>query len=609
MSDGIKRRDFLKVLGVTGAGATLTGCSTDTAEKLLPYVVPPEDITPGVSTWYTTVCQECSANCGMWVRTREGRVVKVEGNPNHPISGGALCSRGHSSLQALYNPDRYTGPMRREGDQLVEISWDEAEQMLADRIQGAAGNTLMITGTMGPTMTDLATRFLGAVGGRHVEHDGLSEAPLREATRIAFGRDVIPHYSFDRADFILSFGADFLETWVSPVEYTRAFARKAGIDDEGHKAPFVFVGPRLNLTGQNADEWVPTAAGAEHMVALGMANLIAARNGNAGPYASILSSYPVETVAQATGLEADTIRDLANRFVEGPSIAVGPGVAGQHRNATAANLAVHILNAVAGNVGNTVHLGTTVDAAASRPYGEMETAIRDMAGGNVGVVMVHGTNPAFSLPSTSGFADAFGNVPFKVSFASEPDETTGMADLVLPDRHFLESWGDSSPRPGVYAVQQPAMAGVPHFDTKQTGDVLLSVAARLGSALGPATTYDHLRARWAEVHAASGSTLTFDLWWKQALKTGMVQVGGATASQSAELQAPDAALTFDIPQLDGDGEFALMVYPSTRFGDGRQANRPWMQELPDPVSKIAWHSWLEIHPNAAERLGVGPGQG
>lgn len=608
MSDGIKRRDFLKVLGVSGAGATLVGCSTENVEKLLPYVVPPEDITPGVSTWYTTVCQECSANCGMWVRTREGRVVKVEGNPNHPVSGGALCSRGHASLQGLYNPDRYTGPMLRQNGELSPISWDEAEQMLAQRIQGAAGNVLLVTGAMGPTMTDLATRFLGAVGGNHVEHDGLSEAPLREATRMAFGRDVVPHYSFAAADFVLSFGADFLETWVSPVEYSRAFAQTAGVDDAGHdKAPFVFVGPRLNLTGQNADEWIPIQAGHEGLVALAMAGLIANRNGNAGPYASILAAYDVDTVAGQTGLEAETIRDLATRFAAGPSIAVGPGVAGQHRNATAANLAVHILNSVAGNVGTTVHLGTTVQGVAARPYGEMEAAIRDMAGGNVGVVMVQGTNPAFSLPDASGFSDAFGAVPFKVSFATEPDETSAMADLVMPDRYFLEAWGDSAPRPGVFAIQQPAMGGMPHFDTKQTGDVLLSVAARLGSPLGTATMYDTLQARWAGVHASSGAPESFEMWWKTALKTGLVQVGGPTESQSAELQAPDAALTFDAPTLDGDGEFALIVYPSSRFGDGRQANRPWMQELPDPVSKITWHSWLEIHPSAAERLGLRKG--
>lgn len=608
MSDGIKRRDFLKVLGVGSAGAGLVGCSTEKVEKLLPYVVPPEDITPGVATWYTTVCGECSAGCGMWVRTREGRVVKVEGNPAHPVSGGALCARGHSSLQGLYSADRYPGPLRRENGTLSPISWDEAERELAERISGAAGNVLYLSGALGPSMTDLVDRFLSAVGGTRVEHDGLSEASLREATRIAFGRNVVPHYDLAAANFVLSFGADFLETWVSPVSYGRDFARASGVDGEQAKAPFVFVGPRLSLTGQNADEWVPIAAGAEAAVALGMASILASQGGDAGPYASVLAAYDAETAAREAGVSVETLQDLAERFVAaGPSVALGPGVAGQHRNATAANLAVHLLNAVAGNVGTTVQLASTVSSAASAPYGAMEEAIRSMAGGNVGVVMVHGSNPAHSLPPASGFVDAFRGVPFKVAFASEPDETAELADLVLPDYHFLEAWGDASPRPGVFALQQPAMRPVPHFEGKQTGDVLLSVANRTGNALGPATFYEHLRERWGQMHGRSGAGTDFETWWRGALREGVVEVGTPQAGEATALRSPDAALTFDRPALDGEGEFTLVVYPSSRFGDGRQANRPWMQELPDPVSKLAWHSWIEVHPASAERLGVRDG--
>jgi molybdopterin-containing oxidoreductase family iron-sulfur binding subunit len=604
MTEGIKRRDFLKVLGVGGASAGLVGCSTQTAETLLPYVVPPENITPGVATWYTTVCGECAAECGMWVRTREGRAVKVEGNPNHAVSGGALCARGHSSIQGLYTADRFPGPKVRRNGALEDISWDEAEALLAERLQGAGGNVLLINGQAGPTLSDVMDGFVSAVGGSRVEHDGLSLAPLREATRIAFGRDVVPHYDIERARFLVSFGADFLETWVSPVAYGRAFARMSG-EDHGEKGEFVFVAPRLSLTGQNADEWVPIRPGAEAAVALGMAAVLVAGGADAGPYAGLLRAYDAATAAAESGVEVEVIQDLARRFVEsGPSLALGPGIAGQHRNATAANLAVHVLNAVAGNVGATVHLSTPEASASSRPYGEMESAIGAMAGGNVDVVMVHGTNPAFTLPAASGFVEAFGQVPFKVSFASEPDETAALADLILPDRHFLEAWGDSSPRPGVFALRQPVMQPVPHFETKQTGDVLLALGTRLGRAFGPATTFDHLRARWQSVHALAGTGDDFETWWKAALRLGAVTVGAPSADEAVALREPDAALTFDVPAFDGDGEFALLVYPSSRFGDGRQASRPWMLELPDPVSKITWHSWVEIHPDAAERLGV-----
>src|SRR5262245_4988501 len=272
MAKGMKRRDFLKVLGVTGAGAGVAGCSTKSAERLLPYVVAPEDITPGVATWYTSVCQECSAGCGVWVRTREGRAVKLEGNPFHPVNQGGLCTQGQASLQGLYNPDRFTGPMLRENGALRQISWDEAEGMVAQRLAG--GPLLFIHGHMGPSLTNLVDGFVTGSGGTRVEHEGLSEAPLREAARLAFGTDAVPHFDFGAARTVVSFGADFLETWLSPAEFARGFSRSSGMREEGEKARMIYVSPRLSLTGMNADEWVPIRPGSEAAVALAMAGVI-----------------------------------------------------------------------------------------------------------------------------------------------------------------------------------------------------------------------------------------------------------------------------------------------------------------------------------------------
>src|SRR4051812_21122324 len=312
MSNGIKRRDFLKVIGVSTAGAGIAGCTNGNPEKLLPYVVPPTDITPGVATWYTTVCGECAAGCSVWARTREGRVVKLEGNPNHPISQGALCQRGHASLQGLYNPDRYAGPMLKENGAFRKATWDEAETMLAQKLQAAGANVLLITGHAGPTLSTLFDAFVAGVGGQRVEYESLADAPLREAARITFGQDVVPHYDFAQAQTIVSFGADFLETWLSPVEYGRSFAKAAAVHDGNQKARFVQIAPRLNLTGLNADEWLPIEPGAEAAVALAMAGVIVGGGrGDAGPYAAMLSEYTPEAAARVSGISAQAIRDLA----------------------------------------------------------------------------------------------------------------------------------------------------------------------------------------------------------------------------------------------------------------------------------------------------------
>ncbi|MSR22846.1 MAG: 4Fe-4S dicluster domain-containing protein [Gemmatimonadetes bacterium] len=607
MNDGIKRREFLKVLGVTGAGVGLVGCSTDRVEQLIPYVVPPEEITPGVATWYATACGECPAGCGTWVKTREGRAIKLDGNPAHPVSGGALCSRGHSALQGLYDPDRLTGPTRRTGDTFSAITWAEAGDLLASSLASAGANVLLLSGRQGPTLTRLEEAWAGALGGRRVEFEPLSHASLREASRMAFGTDEVPTFDFEAARIIFSFGADFLETWLSPVEHSRGFARMSGTTDGFEKGRLVAIGPRLSLTGQNADEWVPVDAGSEALVALAMANVLAREGADAGPYATVLQAYDPASVASQVGVTAEALEGLARRFVtEGPGLAVGPGVAGQGRNATAANLAVLILNAVGGAVGRTLHPGSGHLSAPSSSAGDLASAIAAMQAGQVAALVIHEANPAYSLPPGAGFAAALGSVGFKVVISDRLDETARLADLVLPKSHWLESWGDSNPRPGLWTVQQPAMRTVPHFDSRPVGDILLTAARRLGQDLGSETFYDYLRAGWSDLHAAAGSPGgTFDEFWREALRSGVVELPSIEPIVPV-LQTPDRALAFEAPALDGEG-LALVVYPSSRFGDGRGANRPWLQELPDPVSKISWHSWVELHPETVSELGLRSG--
>ena len=606
MSEGIKRRDFLRVAGVTGAGTGLVGCSTEQVEKLIPYVTAPEEITPGVATWYSTVCGECSAGCGAWVKTREGRAIKLEGNPNHPISGGALCARGQSALQGLYDPDRLTSPMRRGAGGLEPIPWEEAESLLLTGVRDAAPAVALVSRKAGPTLGRLEAELMAEAGGQRIEYDATSEAPLREAARIVFGSNAVPAFDFRSAGIVFSFGADFLGSWVSPVEHTRGFATASAAEEGGGKSPFVFIGPRLSLTGQNADEWVPVAPGAEALVALAIANVIAREGGDAGSYADLLQAYGPETVSAQVGLTVETIEDLAARFVaEGPGLAVGPGIAAQGANATAANVAVLLLNAVGGAVGQTLRpLDGHLSVAAS-PAAGLAAVIDSMEGGEIQALILHNVNPAYTLPPGFGFSQALASVPFSVAITDRLDETAVQADLVLPDRHFLESWGDSNPRPGLWALQQPAMQPVPHFDSRAGGDILLGLAAGLGQDPGAADYHDYLRSAWSDLHAGLASEEPFETFWRRALRDGIVELPDEGAA-GGELQPPDRAMSFDAPELEGDG-LALIVYPSDRFGDGRSANRPWLQELADPVSKIAWHSWIEIHPETATELGVSSG--
>jgi anaerobic selenocysteine-containing dehydrogenase/Fe-S-cluster-containing dehydrogenase component len=614
MSKGLERREFLKVLGVTGAGAGLTACGTGGAEKLIPYVVPNEEIVPGIATWYRTTCRECPAGCGMNIRTREGRAVKAEGNPLSPISNGKLCARGQASLHGLYDPDRIRRPLAKDGDDWDQLTWDEAERQLAAQLQQHRGRTVLLTGSYTGTMDRLADDFAAAIGAQRVRWEPFAYEPLRAANRMVFGIDAVPVHEFEQAEVVITFGADFMETWLSPIDYSYDWVQSHAYS-QGRRGKMISVGPHQTLTGLNCDEWLAAKPGTEHLVALAIARIIADDQGGGGAQAALLNTIDPGNAAERAGVSVERLRLIAHDFANGGrSLAVGPGVASTHAAATAVAAAVAVLNQVAGNIGRTVRLEQREEyASRSGTYAAMQQLVTRMQNGEVGALLVHGPNPVYNMPESEAVTRALDNVPFIASFATNLDETSARAHLLMPDHHFLESWGDYVPRTGMNALIQPVM--VPVFDSKQTGDVLLSVARRMNVTLpnDANTFYDYLRSRWArEVMPGSGIAGSFDDAWREALQTGVVQSTAAPAAPAAAATGTQMLQSMAVMEAAFAGEataesYYLIVYPSYRFFDGRHANKPWLQELPDPVSKFAWSSWVEVNPETADHHGLDNG--
>jgi len=597
----IDRRRFLTVLGASGAGAVaLSGCSTDRVEKLIPYLVQSEDQIPGVATWYASSCTECPTGCGLHVRTREGRAVKLEGNPKHPINQGKLCSRGQAALQGLYNPGRLRGPMARDaGGSWREITWDDAIARLAAKLGAAGTRVAAISGAGRGTFSDLLAEWVGALGGRVVRYQPFASEPLRAANRQVFGVDQLAGHDFAKAKYILSFGADFLETWPGAMEHQRGFAQSHGFSG-GDVAKFVYVAPRMNLTGLNADQWHSIRPGSEAALALAMANvLLAGRGGNPGLLTAI-SDFTPQMAAQETGLPAATIERLAREFgAARPSLAVAGGVGSQHAGATEVCAAVNILNFVAGNIGETVHYGSDIDTPDG--YGALGTLLAAMEAGEVAVLLVHDANPAYALPRTSGFADRLRKVAFKVSTSMYLDETAALCDLLLPQHHALERWDDLRPQAGVYSLMQPVME--PVFNTLPAGDVLLRTAKKLGGRLAKFTALSyqaHLQSRWQAL-ATERREGDFAAFWHGAVQRGGLFVE-SRAAPPVTLAPGAARITYTKPKFDGDGEFVFLPYPHGNLYDGRGANKPWLLENADPVTKITWHSWVEVNPETARKI-------
>jgi anaerobic selenocysteine-containing dehydrogenase/Fe-S-cluster-containing dehydrogenase component len=598
----LDRREFLKIVGVGAGAAAATGCS-DPVSKLIPYVVQPEEITPGIAVTYASTCVECETGCGLHVRTREGRPIKLEGNPDHPINQGKLCARGQAGTQRTYHPDRFRGPAKRGADGSLEtISWDEAHSLLAQKLQAAGAKARVLGGPVGPTLTGLIDSFLAAAGsgGGHTVYEPFSHEVLRQASNAVFGVDSQPRFDLSQADYVIDFGADALETGTSPVEHARQLAAARDIQSHpGGGARFVYVGPRLSMTAGNSDEWLPAKPGSEGILALALAKIVvdakgSALGGEVGAVKSVLAGFDVETASRSTGIPADSIRRIGQELAASNApAALPPGVSLTSRRATATAAAVLILNAVAGAAGSTLSVPPAADAThAPASFREVLQLIDAMKSGDVSVLMVHDSNPLYSLPGDAGFAEALEKVDFVVSFASMPDETSAKADLILPDHTPLESWGDAAPRPGIRSLIQPTIR--PLYDTQALGDSLLGTARAMGDGVAgnlPSGSFRGvLEAAW------SGTD------FREALARGGEFSQEPVAPLS--LSSGVSRLQFAEPKLEGDGAYVLVPFPTALLGDGHSASLSWLQETPDPTTKITWQSWLEMSHTTAAAIGV-----
>jgi molybdopterin-containing oxidoreductase family iron-sulfur binding subunit len=481
----IDRREFLKLVGAGAGAAAAAGCS-DHVEKLIPYVVQPELISPGVPLYYASTCRECPAACGLHVKTLDGRPVKLEGNPEHPVNRGAICARGQTAIGRTYHPDRIRGPMLRTGsDQLEPISWDAAIELLSLEIAKAPAQVHVLGGDPGDTAGKLIDRFVRAVGaaGRTVYQPFASEA-LREATSDVFGVDCEPWFDLTEADLVVDFGNEILDTGLSPVEHQRqlASARDIATHPNGG-ARFVYVGPRLSQTGSNSDEWLAARPGSEGILALALARVAIESGGGTEQHRALLSGVladaEVDTASEKTDLPAETIVRLGTALAKaGNPVAIPPGIAVSTRRAIAATAAVLILNDVIGAVGRSVRIPPEDETRRRASYRDVLALAKAIEDGRVGVLLVHDCNPVYSLPKAAGFEAALAKVSFVVSFASMLDETAERAHLVLPDHAPLESWGDLVPRDGVRCLIQPSIR--PLFDTRALGDTLLDVGRAMG---------------------------------------------------------------------------------------------------------------------------------
>ncbi|HKY70850.1 MAG TPA: molybdopterin-dependent oxidoreductase [Nitrospira sp.] len=617
----VRRRTFLKTAALVAAGTALPGCKPE-VHKLVPYLLPDDEIVPGLALWYASTCDECAAGCGVLVRTMEGRAKKIEGNPEHPVNEGKLCARGQAAVQGLYHPDRLQGPLRRDrrtGD-VLPVSWNDVVTELATQLRGAHGRVVMISRPVSGAASLLLQRFMEIVGGRLYWYDPAAEVPLRTAVQWLFGMNEVPQYDLAEADYLLSFGTPFLEQWLSPVTYGVAYGRMRQARPTV-RGRFVHVEPRFSLTAANADQWIPIRPGTEGLLALGLGHVLLAEtpgrpaNAHGTPYRRLFESISLTTIAQHTEVQEDLIVRLARELAAATHpLVMGGGSVSCHTNSTRALVAINSLNGLLGNIGKRGGVRFFERETADSPRAAswltertMEELLAQFRSAKASVLLVNGCNPVFGMPPAVPIVETFGAASFVASFGQFFDETSSHADLICADHHWLEAWGDGVPHIGLpvrtISLRQPVVRSL--YGTRQTEDVLLDVARMLRPEHIPWDSFHNLlQTQWG-TRIDSMPDGSEEVWMRR------LQSGGSWSSSARTLSPTDtsAIVAPDLPSFVGDERqfpFLLYPYPSMTVGYGG-AHLPWLQELPDTLTTAMWGTWVEINPATAARLGVKQG--
>ena len=582
-SGNSSRRDFLKFLGFSITAATLAACEAPIV-KSIPYVVKPEEITPGVANYYSSSFYDGNDYCSVLVKTREGRPILIEGNKLSPITKGRITARVNSSVLSLYDSKRYNAPQADGNDS----NWSDIDGQISDKLKSIAasgGQVRVLSSTIASPSTQKAINEFGAQfvneevsNFKHVSYDAISHSGMLEANLRDFGESIIPDYDFTKANSIVSIDADFLNSWLIASANLNDYSigRKPA---NGKMSKHFQFEANLSMTGSNADVRGAVKPSELGVVATELYNAVASKVGQ-----SKISSGSIEddnNIASKINEAAASL--IANK---GASMVVC-GV-----NDVNIQTIVNGINQMLNNYGNTINLDSALKVR-SGIDGEVASLISEMAAGQVDALFVYGVDPSYTLPAVLGFNVALEKVGMKVSLSGKPNATSGLCDFVCPDSHYLESWNDINPKVGHYSIQQPTIKTI--FNTRQAQQSLLKWT---GVELD---YYDFVKANWeTSIFALQTKYSYFNEFWNTVVHDGVFIADKKKSWEWA--YANNASTAAQNIKVIASGDFELALYASNAIGDGAQSDNPWLQELPDPVSKVVWDNYIMMNPADMEGL-------
>ncbi|MFY8021080.1 MAG: 4Fe-4S dicluster domain-containing protein, partial [Bacteroidia bacterium] len=567
------RRDFLKYFGFGISAVALAACNKAPIKNAIPYIVKPENITPGIPNFYASTTP---SGCSILVKTREGRPIKIEGNPDSPVFKGGVSAADQAALLGLYDNERLRGPKATGNDATWEAVDADIKKALA-----AASNIRIVSGTLNsPSGKRAISAFTAKYpSAKHIQYESYSLGSISEANKIAFGKAVIPGYRFDLANVIVSFGADFLGTWISPVEYTKQWASNRNPETKKMSRHIQFES-HLSVTGSNADVRYPIKPSAEGVYLISLYNKIAA-------LAGVPSLGNMPTVELPLNMIELTAKELW--AAKGSSLVVSGSNNLDHQ------LLVAAINSLLGNIGTTVDL----DNNSNQHYSDdaaFETLVADLNSGSVDAVIFWNVNPVYSYYNSAKLTEGIKKAKLSISTNTSIDETSSLCKYNAPAGHFLESWNDAEPKAGYFALTQPTIS--PVFNTRQTEESLLRWADNSTSY------YDFMRETWKGILSGNGS---FEEAWVKSLHDGFFYAAKTASASKFNADLTSTVNAAYTAYSTNKTKKELKLYSKVGVLDGSLANNPWLQELPDPISKVTWDNYANISKATADEMGIKDG--
>jgi Fe-S-cluster-containing dehydrogenase component/anaerobic selenocysteine-containing dehydrogenase len=573
------RRDFLKYCGFSFAAAAIASCRSKIT-KAVPYVIAPEEITPGEALFYASSYVNGSDYCSILVKTRDGRPIKIEGNPESSITMGGTSARVQASVLDLYDMSRFHGPLKNG----ASMDWNLIDEEISGKLTKIAeerGTIVLLTPSVySPSTEAVISGFQNKFkGSEWIQYDAISYSAILEANKMTFGKQVIPDYRFDLADLVVSFGADFLGTWLSPTEYIRQWSSRRDPDLE--MTYLVQLESNLSVTGSNADRRLQIKPSQEAAILLNI-------------YKYILKAAKNATI-DVPALSVD-VSDISRRLLMSP----GKSIVISGSNVKQVQLLVNEINLLLGNIGSTIlfdsYLRThnAIDA-------QMHRLVQKMKEGIVSALILWNVNPVYSWYDGKAFSEALAKVGFTVSLSASPDETNKLVQYICPDSHYLESWNDAEAKKGMFSLMQPAINRI--FDTRQMADTLLKWSD------SKVTFYDFVNSYWVDNLMQLQSNYTdpaafFDNTLQKGVFEPSYPADGAQREMVLPHLLPFDNLSLKLSKNNAEANIEVVLYETVAIGEGRQANNPWLQELPDPVTRICWDNYASISPRQALENGL-----